>query len=125
MAQANYEKFCEEVFKLHSKIRYVGIFEGPFTLIKMRPGLENLLTVDETKISLADTLTRWKTRQGLAKKLGKPLYAMAEYEKVKRITVPIGDDGLILVSAEPSIFHEVITKEIIELRDRFLTEEDE
>jgi len=122
MTQINYEKFCDEVFKLHTKIRYVGIFVGHFTLTKMRPGLENLLSAEETKASLFDTFTRWKTRQGLSKKLGKPLYAMAEYEKVKRITIPLDDDGLILVSADPSIFHEIITKEILEIRDRLLSE---
>jgi len=47
---------------------------------------------------------------------------MAEYEKVKRITIPINDDGLILVSAEPSVNHETITKEILSIRDKYQLE---
>jgi len=121
MPKIDYEKFCEEVFKLDDKIRYVGIFNGHFSLIKMREELQNLLTDEETRDSLIDTYTRWKTRKGLEKKLGKALYAMAEYEKVKRITIPLNDEGLILVSMESSTFHEIITKEIIEIRDKYLS----
>ena len=106
-APIDYEKFCDEVLKLDKKIRFVGIFNSRFKLIKMREGLQSLLSPEETQNSIIDTFSKWRTRQGLAKKLGEPLYAMAEYEKVKRITIPINDDGLILVSAEPSVNHEV------------------
>ena len=118
----DYEKFCDEVFKIDKKIRFVGIFNGHYHLIKMRKGLQSLLSVQETENSIIDNFTRWRTRQGLSKKLGNPLYAMAEYEKVKRFTIPINDDGLVLVSTEPSISHEIITKEIISLRDKYLLE---
>ena len=118
----NYEKFCDEVFKLDKKIRFVGIFNSHFKLIKMREGLQSLLSPEETQYSIIDTFSKWRTRQGLAKKLGEPLYAMAEYEKVKRITMPINDDGLILVSAEPSVNHDIITKEILSIRDKYLLE---
>ena len=118
----NYEKFCDEVFKLDMKIRFVGIFNSHFKLIKMREGLQSLLSPEETQFSIIDTFSKWRTRQGLAKKLGEPLYAMAEYEKVKRITIPINDDGLILVSAEPSVNHEIITKEILSILDKYLLE---
>lgn len=122
MSKLDYEKFCNEVFKLDKKIRFVGIFDGHFTLIKMREGLESYLTPEETKNSLIDTYSRWRTRQGLSKKLGRPLYAMAEYEKVKRMTIPLNENGLILVSTEPSCYHEIITKEIISVRDKYLPE---
>jgi len=118
----DYEKFCDEVFNLDMKIRFVGIFNSRFKLIKMREGLQSYLTNEETQYSIIDTFSKWRTRQGLAKKLGEPLYAMAEYEKVKRITIPINDDGLILVSAEPSVNHETITKEILSIRDKYQLE---
>ncbi len=121
-APKDYEKFCDEVFKLDKKIRFVGIFNSHFKLIKMREGLQSLLSDEETQNSIIDTFSKWKTRQGLAKKLGEPLYAMAEYEKVKRITMPINDDGLILISAEPSVNHETITKEILSIRDKYQLE---
>jgi hypothetical protein len=116
----NYEKFCDEVFKLDKKIRYVGIFNKKDTYFKMRQGVKNLLTPNQTIWSLKDAFSRWKTREALSDKLGKPMYAMAEYEKVKRVTIPFGNDGLILVSMEPTLYHEIVTKEILDLRDRYL-----
>lgn len=122
MHKIDYEKFCNEVFKLDKNIRFVGIFDGHFTLTKMRDGIQSYLTPEETKNSLIDTYSRWRTRQGLSKKLGSPLYAMAEYGKVKRITIPLNDNGLILVSTETACYHEIITKEIIAIRDKYLLE---
>ncbi len=121
MHKIDYEKFCNDVFKLDKNIRFVGIFDGHFSLVKMRDGLQSLLTPEETRNSLIDTYSRWRTRHGLSKKLGKPLYAMAEYEKVKRITIPLNDEGLILVSMDPSGYHEIITKEILGIRDKYLS----
>jgi hypothetical protein len=88
----------------------------------MREGLQNLLTPEETKESISDAITRWETRKKLSGKLGDPLYAMAIYKKVKRITLPINQKGLILVSMDPSGYHEVIIDEIVELKDRFLND---
>ncbi len=121
-APMDYEKFSDEVLKLDKKIRFVGIFNSRFKLIKMREGLQSYLSNEETQYSIIDTFSKWRTRQGLAKKLGEPLYAMAEYEKVKRITMPINDDGLILISAEPSVNHETVTKGILSIRDKYQLE---
>lgn len=122
MTRPDYEKFCDEVFKVDKDIRFVGIFDRRFRLLRMRKGVQSLLTGEETQNSILDTASRWRTRQGLAKKLGDPLYALAEYKKVKRITIPINDEGLILVSTELSVNHEIIMKKIIDLRDKYLLE---
>ena len=113
----DYENFRKEVFHLDNKIRYVGIFHHNHTYMKMRDEVENYLSPTETIHSLIDTVRRWKIRESLCKKIGRPLYAMAEYEKIKRITIPFNTDGIILVSCEPELYHEIITKEIIEIRD--------
>ena len=41
-----------------------------------------------------------KTQKNLAHKLGKPVYAFAEYKNVKRSTSPLSDKGLILVTMD-------------------------
>ena len=122
MIQVDYEKFCDQVFKLDMKIRYIGIFRNNDTFFKMRKGVKNLLTPNQTIWSLKDTHSRWKTREALSSRLGRQLYAMAEYEKVKRITIPIDEESFILISTEPDLYHEIITKEIIDLRDTYFKE---
>ena len=42
---------------------------------------------------------------------------MAEYGKIKRVTIPIFHKGLILVHLETTGYHEVIIKEIVEMKD--------
>ena len=86
--------------------------------MKTRSGIDIFLTTEETEKSIDDALTRWATRKKLADKLGEPVYAMAEYKKLKRITIPINDDGLILVSMDPTGFHEVLLKEIIDIKEK-------
>lgn len=114
----DYVNLCNEILGLSKKIRYVGIFYNNFSVGQMREGLTSLLTHEETVRSLKDALTRWKTRESLSNKLGKPHYAMTEYDKVKRITIPLPEDGILLVSTEPTMYHELIAKEIIEIIDR-------
>jgi len=46
-----------------------------------------------------------------------PLYALAEYEKVKRITVPVIDGGIMLVTLDSTASHDGIIKKIIEIKE--------
>lgn len=112
--------FCNEIFKIDKKIRYVGIVDEFRTYQKMREGLQCLLDTEETRESMDDAIIRWKSRKKLSKKTGEPLYAMAMYEKIKRFTIPLDNDGLILVSMDPSGYHEVIIKEILQIKNNFL-----
>ena len=53
-----------------------------------------MLTPEESRNSLELAVKSWKTRSQLASKIGKGKYVLAEYEKVKRITMPLGDNHL-------------------------------
>ena len=113
----NLDEICDIILKMDKKIRFVEIAINDKTFTKWRPGLISNLTPKETEESIDDSLARWATRRKLAPKLGNPVYAMAEYEKVKRITIPIDHDGIILVTLDSTGFHEVIIKEIIEIKE--------
>jgi hypothetical protein len=47
--------------------------------------------------------------------VGKGKYAMAEYEKIKRITAPLDSDHLLLVTTEVGADHQSIIKNVLEL----------
>lgn len=115
-----HEEFCNEIFKIDKRIRYVGIIDENRTYQKMREGLQNLLTLDETRESMDDAIIRWKTRKKLSKKIGAPIYALAVYEKVKRMTIPLDNDGLLLVSMDSLGYHEVVINEIFNIKNKFL-----
>ena len=65
-----------------------------------RQGVKNLLTSEESKKSLELAMNSWKARSELWHKIGKGKYILAEYEKIKRITMPFGDSLLLYVTAE-------------------------
>jgi hypothetical protein len=52
---------------------------------------------------------------GITAKIGKGKYAMAEYEKIKRITVPLESDHLLLVTTEVEADHRTIINNVLKL----------
>lgn len=95
-----YEKICDEVLDCDEHIRYVAVYDYGELYDKLRPGLTSYFTREETELALSQAIYRWSTRKKTMKKIGKPIYAMAKYEKVYRVTLPIGGAGLILASIE-------------------------
>ena len=82
---------------LDPKIRLVTICDmgGKIMFSDHRPGVSNLLTTEESKRSLEMAVNAWKERTSLAPKIGKGKYVPAEYEKIKRIMMPLGDSHLL------------------------------
>ena len=95
------------MMKLDPQIRLVTICDmnGQILLSHHRPGVVNLLTPEESRKSIEMAVKGWKTRNELAPKIGKGKYVLAEYEKIKRITVPLGDNHLLYVTTEVSADH--------------------
>ena len=83
-------------------IRLVTICDpnGKIMYSSHREGVKNLLTQEESKRSLELAVNSWKTRGKLEPKLGKGRYVLAEYKRIKRITMPLGDNHLLYMTAE-------------------------
>src|ERR671931_2350360 len=84
------------------KIRLVTICDinGKIMYSDYRGGVEILLTPQVSKKSLKQASDAWKIRTQLTPKIGKGKYVLAEYEKVKRITMPLGNNHLLFVTTE-------------------------
>jgi hypothetical protein len=54
-------------------------------------------------------------RNSLSSKVGRGKYAMAEYEKIKRITIPLDDDHLLLITTEVQADHGKIISNTLKL----------
>jgi hypothetical protein len=107
----DYEKICDEVLNCDNQIRFVGIYDYGELYDKMKTGISNYLTREETEVSLSQAIYRWSTRKKTVTKIGKPIFAMAKYEKIYRVTIPIGGAGLILITTElNSNINEIIEK---------------
>jgi hypothetical protein len=70
-----------------------------------REGVKNFLSPEESNKSLGLAINSWKIRSELADKIGKGKYTLTEYEKIKRITMPLGDKYLLYVTTEVEADH--------------------
>src|SRR5919201_2084938 len=113
----DYGKLCKDILELDSKVRFAGVCDetGEIKYGGQREGVKNLLTPEETKKSNLQAMARWGLRNALAPKVGKGRYAMAEYEKIKRVTVPLANDHLLLVTTEVNADHGKIIDSVLKL----------
>ena len=114
-----YEKIRDEILECDKDIRYVGVYDYGELYDKMKPGLKSHLSREETEMSLSQAVYRWSTRKKTADKIGKPIYALAKYEKIYRVTIPIGGAGLILISIELNADVNMIIEKIITIKNKY------
>ena len=113
----DYDNLYKQILNLDSKVRFAGICDdsGEIKYGGQREGIKNLLSPEETKRSNLQALARWGLGNVLASKIGKGKYAMAEYEKIKRITVPLENNHLLLVTTEVEADHRTIINNVLKL----------
>jgi hypothetical protein len=113
------EKICDEILECDKNIRYVGIYDYGELYDKMRSGVKNHLSREETELSLSQAVYRWSTRKKTAERIGKAIFALAKYEKIYRVTIPIGGAGLILISTELDADIIKIVDKILKIKNKY------
>jgi hypothetical protein len=95
-------KLCSMIMEANKYARYAAVCDrdGKILWSSRRNNVEHLLTEEETKQSLKRAVDSWHAREHLAEKLGKGRYAVVGYENLTRITVPLKNDHLLLVTVE-------------------------
>jgi hypothetical protein len=106
-----------DIINIDPKIRLVTLCDtnGKIMYSRHRQGVTNLLSNEESKKSLELAMNAWKKRSELAPKIGKGKYVLAEYEKIKRITMPFGNDLLLYLTTEVEADHSNILNRIRKL----------
>jgi hypothetical protein len=103
----DFGRICKDIVCLDPNIRMVTIcgLNGIIMYSQHREGVKNLLSPEESNKSLGLAINSWKVRSELADKIGKGKYTVTEYEKIKRITLPLGDKYLLYVTTEVDADH--------------------
>jgi hypothetical protein len=129
-----FQEFCDRVIALDKSIRFAGIADedGHLVAIAERKGLKPLLNPEERAQYAITAATRQYTRLRWEYLLGKINYAMSNYAKLIRTTIPIADENsrlyyVLLISFDVETgerVHDVIMEKIIPLvrknTDKFL-----
>ncbi len=104
----------KSIMDLDDGIRFVTIVdsEGKLLFGGQREGISNYLKPDHQKDSLRHAIEAWQLRNKFSNYIGNAKYAIAEYDKIKRITIPIGDDKLIYITTEPNVDHTKLIENI-------------
>jgi hypothetical protein len=116
---ADYGHLHRQIMDLEPSIRLVTICtnDGQIMHSDHREGVRNLLTPEESKKSLELAINAWKIRSELAPKIGKGKYVLAEYERIKRITMPLSDTKhLVYITTEIPSNHEKIINGVMQLK---------
>src|ERR1700739_1181742 len=114
----DYGRIYRDIMSLDPNIRLVTIcaFNGRIMYSQHREGVKNLLSPEESNKSLELAINSWRIRAELANKIGKGKYVLAEYEKIKRLTMPLGDKHLLYVTIEVDANHSNLIRGITEMR---------
>ena len=113
----NFEKFCSEILTSNPKIRFATIYDewGERLAGGMREGVTNLLSEHAEKELVTLSIMDWKARKEMSKWLGKTIYTLGDYEKVKRFSFYLGEDNLLLVSVEKDVPTDDVVDKVIKL----------
>ena len=113
----NLNNLHDDVLAIDPKIRYAVIQNNVGEKIHggFRDGMNPILNDDELKMMHYYASQRWQTRKNIEHKLGNVKYAMAEYDKLKRITFPIDEKHLLMITTEINSNHTAIIDNILKL----------
>jgi hypothetical protein len=113
----DFDTLCKSILEIDPQIRFAGICDhtGEIKHGGHADGIQNLLSADETKRSNLQALARWGLRNTLSPKIGYGKYSMTEYERIKRITIPLKQDHLLLVTTEIQADHVKIIQSILKI----------
>ena len=123
----NYGKLCGELLDYNDKIRYVGVYNSFSGEVyeKMQNGIERHFDKDQTKKSMTQAIMRWKTRKQFSSEIGDPEFAMTRYEKVNRVTMACGKDGLLMFSTETDVHLCDVIDDVTKLVNRYVAESED
>jgi len=95
-------KLVSMMLEANQNVRYACICdsEGKILWNSRRSNIESMITLEETKASVKRACENWKERDKLSGKIGRGRFAIVDYEKLKRVTVPLANNHLLYIHVE-------------------------
>jgi len=96
-------RLVDMLLEANKNVRYACICDGEGKILwnSRRNEIESMLTLEDTRDSIKKACKNWMERDKLSEKIGRGRYAMVDYEKLKRITVPLTKNHLLYMHVEP------------------------
>jgi len=96
------QNLVDKILALDENIRFAAIadLDGNMILSKSQEGTNLYLSPESTKDTLRHAATAWKSRMKHVDEIGRGLYTIAVYEKLRRVTMPLSGDRILLVTID-------------------------
>ena len=90
------------ILRMEKNVRYAAICNkyGEITAHVLRDGIKLHLNEYETSKLIREAVSSWHYRHQLSFKLGEGKFALAVYEKLIRLTVPLNNENLLLLTLD-------------------------
>jgi len=95
-------KLVSMMLEANKNVRYACICdsEGKILWNSRRNNIVSMITLEETIDSVKRACESWRKRDKLSGKIGRGRFAIVDYEKLKRITVPLANNHLLYLHVE-------------------------
>ena len=97
-----YEKLLNMLMDFNESIRFAAICDqnGNIHWHSKRTNVRNIVSLEDTKKTLKRAISAWQERSKISDKVGRSMYVIAAYEKIKRITIPLDNNNLLFISLD-------------------------
>jgi len=97
-----YEKLLNMLMDFNADIRFAAVCDknGEIIWNSKRNNVKNMVPLADTKKSLQRAANAWDERSKITNIVGKGLYVIAAYEKIKRITIPLDNKHILFISID-------------------------
>ena len=97
-----YEKLLNMLMDFNDSIRFAAVCDqnGNIHWHSKRTNVRNIISLEDTKKTLKRAIGAWQERAKIEDKVGRGMYVIAAYEKIKRITIPLDHNNLLFISLD-------------------------
>jgi len=98
----SFSKLVETIMNCDPYVRFVAVSDMNGNIIdsKTKQGISNFLPSQEMDFSIKRAVDSWKSRNQVDNYLGKGRYVLAVYDNVKRVTLRLDDEHVMLVALD-------------------------
>ena len=95
-----YEKLLNMLMDFNKSVRFAAVSndKGEILWHSQRDGIKNIVPYEETKQTILRAINAWNENFRIKEHAGSGLYSISSYEKIKRITVPLGDGNTLFLT---------------------------
>jgi len=97
-----YEQLLNMLMDFNKDVRFAAVCnsKGEILWHSQRTGIRNIVPLADTKKTLQRAVGAWEERAKVSNIVGRGLYTIAAYEKIKRITIPLDKGNLLFISVD-------------------------